>query len=479
MTLKKISSISIIGTKIYFTKNKRLDMHFVHPEKIDAFELLNKVAISKGYDIVNLKDVLKVYPESGRSAKYETGTVMVIKPGKLASEFLVETDDVSWTTENDYLNSNKGQLESGDILLLSAAHKEGYIGKNTSIFINITEDKTKAMHIGELIRLRPDIDKMNPYYLLAYLNIHFMKTLLMHSVRGQTVHLYSNDIKNLPVILPPRDVQDSIGEKLEKSIRKKIEAKKNKKDIDDIFTKYLPNVSNEKRLSFIYGRKESQTLNRMDPTIFSPFVKNIFSKLKEKPHFYQNINEGFNFYRGKTPPEKEYTNDGIVVIKVGSIDETGLLHLKKMKSCLPLNKAITEFKNAFVSFGDIIFVATGKGSIGHSTIYLDNQKCIISGELVASRYTGTNFENFVVAVFFMSDIGKKLLDVLAIGPTGQTHLYPKALKLVPIPKISISEKAKLRTSFITKQNSEQLSRTMRNEALSELGQLLSLNGGKS
>lgn len=129
MTVAKVSPVSVIGTKGYFSENERLDMYFVHPEKIDALEYLKNVANSNGFDVVELQQVLENPPESGRSARGEAGPVMVIKPGKLTSDFIIDTNNVSGTTEEDYLSSEKGQLKNGDILLLSAAHAAGRSGR--------------------------------------------------------------------------------------------------------------------------------------------------------------------------------------------------------------------------------------------------------------------------------------------------------------------------------------------------------------
>jgi len=59
MTVAKVSPVSVIGTKGYFSENERLDMYFVHPEKIDALEYLKNVANSNGFDVVVMLWALK------------------------------------------------------------------------------------------------------------------------------------------------------------------------------------------------------------------------------------------------------------------------------------------------------------------------------------------------------------------------------------------------------------------------------------
>jgi len=476
MALDKLSSISVIGTRQYYTTHKRLDAYFVHPEKIDAYSYIRNIAENKGFKISDLESLLMMKPESGRGAKEQDGSVMVVKPGLLSSDFLIDTDRSEWTSDDDFSTSEKGQLKRGDILILSAAHAAGYIGKNTSIFL--TSDDNKAICIGELIRLRPDDKRINPYYLLAYLNNQKIRLFFQYSVRGQTVHLYPNDIRKIPVILPPRKIQDNIGNILRQSIEAKLEAKKKKKEIDEIFAKYLPAFPKEDKLSMRINKEEAQSLKRMDPTMFSPFIKYVFREIKKKSHFYLKDKSECIFFRGKTPAEKDYVDEGIVVIKVGSINENGELTLKTKKSCLPDAIARIDYKNVFVTRNDIIFVATGKGSIGKVTIFTgDDNKCVISGEMLGLRCSGDQFLPFVIGGFFLSNIGKRILDTIAIGPTGQTHLYPKDLKNVPIPNIHNYEKQKIKDAFLYWYNSLQESKIFHQQAMSELGKLLSIEGG--
>ena len=166
MALDKLSSISVIGTRQYYSIHKRLDTYFVHPEKIDAYLYIRNIAKNKGFKIEDLESLLMVKPESGRGAKEQDGSVMVIKPGLLSSDFLINIDSTAWTTDDDFNASEKGQLKNGDILILSAAHAAGYIGKNTSIFL--TSNDNKAICIGELIRLRPDDKKIRAYLESCY-----------------------------------------------------------------------------------------------------------------------------------------------------------------------------------------------------------------------------------------------------------------------------------------------------------------------
>jgi restriction endonuclease S subunit len=398
---------------------------------------------------------------------------MVIKPGKLASDFLVETDDVSWTTEKDYFNSNKGQLESGDILLLSAAHKEGYIGKNTSIFI---EDKKKAMHIGELIRMKPDKNIINPYYLLAYLNNHFMKTLLIHSVRGQTVHLYSNDINNLPVILPPRGVQDSIGDRLKISIEKKIEAKKKKQEIGEIFAKFLPmDFVLPTEISYTYNIKEASIINkRLDAHFYHPKYKYNIRLINEAKVPKKKLDETVSFLNVTFNPEKlgeqkfKYVEIDNISLNYGYIDAHSEVPGKEAPS--RARKILRE--NNLV----IPLTRPYRGAIGVVDNLYDN--CIGTTGFSVSESISKDVDTYYICAFLKTKFG-----IMQIEQRMSNSNYPAViesnLRDILIPMLSDSEKLDISNNIKLIISLSRESQRLHLEAMSELEQHLSINGGNS
>jgi len=478
MALDKLSSISVIGTRQYYSTHKRLDAYFVHPEKIDAYLYIKNVAENKGYKIADLESLLIMRPESGRSAKEQSGSVIVIKPGLLSSDFLINIDNTAWTTDDDFNASEKGQLKNGDILILSAAHAAGYIGKNTSIFL--TSDDNKAICIGELIRLRPDDKRINPYYLLAYLNNPKVRLFFQYSVRGQTVHLYPNDIRKIPVILPPRKIQDSIGNKLKHSIEAKLEARKKKKEIDEIFAKYLPmdfevmhNLS--QRLSCIYKKSDVFFYNRSNPYYFQTKFRYLESKLSQyKLCPLNKISE--KIISGATPPAglKPFTNikTNHPFIRNGDIKE-GILNYKTNRWLKP------QFFNRYMAIsvreGDILISMTG--TIGDACVVpSDKDKGIINQNISRIRIkSDLNIPSHYLVEYILY-IGKYFMDRLSTGPI-QSYLNNEILGKLPVVLLPQN---KMKIISLLKENFLVLDKegdTQHYQAMSELEKLLSIEGG--
>jgi hypothetical protein len=132
-----------------------------------------------------------------------------------------------------------------------------------------------------------------------------VRTLLKHSVRGQTVHLYPNDVRNLPVILPPRDERESIGRKLKESIEKKIEAKRKKEEIEAIFAKYLPVEFNVPlTVSFTYTKNESMMNKRLDAHFYHPKYQYIIRLLEQVQVPKEKLEELVSFSNSTFNPER-------------------------------------------------------------------------------------------------------------------------------------------------------------------------------
>ncbi len=87
-----------------------------------------------------------------------------------------------------------------DILLTSSAHNPIYIAKKIDIFLNRPSFiRGEISFVGEIMLIRPNLKKINPFLLLAYLR--HPKTILniQKMVRGQTAHLHSKDLSDLVI----------------------------------------------------------------------------------------------------------------------------------------------------------------------------------------------------------------------------------------------------------------------------------------
>jgi restriction endonuclease S subunit len=100
-------------------------------------------------------------------------------------------------------------VKEGDIFILSAAHQAEYVGKNVSLLAQ--QPLTETYYVGELIAIRALKNLCLPIYLFGFLSTKFAYVLLNREKRGQTSHLYPDDISELLIPLPPIKVQHKIA----------------------------------------------------------------------------------------------------------------------------------------------------------------------------------------------------------------------------------------------------------------------------
>ena len=91
-------------------------------------------------------------------------------------------------------------IKKGDILLTSSAHSVIYIAKKVDIVHQIPQwVGGRASIVGEVMLLRPDKEKIDSYALLAYLRFPSVVEQIQRLVRGQTAHLYADDLLGIPI----------------------------------------------------------------------------------------------------------------------------------------------------------------------------------------------------------------------------------------------------------------------------------------
>ena len=164
--------------------------------------LAKRVSRSK---TVRLGDILTI-ATCGRTpprASYTPEGLFVVKVGNLTGNGIDWSPrDRNFVDPSAYRVNNNGEryLRKGDILLTAAAHSPVYIAKKVDIVTAIPpEVGGKASFVGEVMLLRVDAEKADPFVLLAYLRLPSVMQEIQAMIRGQTAHLYPDDVLNLLV----------------------------------------------------------------------------------------------------------------------------------------------------------------------------------------------------------------------------------------------------------------------------------------
>ena len=206
-------------------ENSRSDPHYFNPKFKRLLADLDKSKLK----LVKLKDVAENIFNGKTPAKedYAEEGNLILKVKCL------KNNKIRW----DKLSYFKGSIpvvktiKNKDLLLLSSAHQSEYLGKNPSI-VEIPQNlkDKKIFFVGELINIRADIEKINPYYILAILKLNEYYLFINREKRGQTSHLYPEDLGNVKIPLPPLSIQNKIAEEVKKRMQKAEQLQKEAKE---------------------------------------------------------------------------------------------------------------------------------------------------------------------------------------------------------------------------------------------------------
>jgi restriction endonuclease S subunit len=131
---------------------------------------------------------------------------------------------VSFTSQELFKKSSKGYIKEKDILILAASHQLDYIGRSFALVSDIpNEYKDNCMAVGELIIARTKTDKLLPEFLIACFALLPVQELVNRMTRGQSAHLYADDLGKLQIPVPDLDVQREIAAEV---ARRRTEAKR-------------------------------------------------------------------------------------------------------------------------------------------------------------------------------------------------------------------------------------------------------------
>jgi hypothetical protein len=139
---------------------------------------------------------------------------LILKVANLSNAGVRWDDErLSYVSSEFFKKAARSHVQRYDLLVLSAAHQRRYIGKRVDIVDVFPDDvEGNVMAVAELLIIRPNLELINPFYLLAVLRTPTVQDLVTHLVRGQTGHLYPDDIGALRLPVPDSlDVQKSLA----------------------------------------------------------------------------------------------------------------------------------------------------------------------------------------------------------------------------------------------------------------------------
>ncbi|OGL47174.1 MAG: hypothetical protein A2W05_09115 [Candidatus Schekmanbacteria bacterium RBG_16_38_10] len=200
-----------------------------------------------------------------------------------------------------------------------------------------------------------------------------------------------------------------------------------------VYTNEYVMVRVDKTLKDLMEEKPS---SRWDSSYWMPKYELLFHEISKKYKLDTLDKHILSIQQGDVPRKAKgdkYVSKGIIFVNVVDIVSTGISWI----SCKRIVEShYKRIQRAEPKIGDIIFVRSGKGSIGKSTVFIEipgEKKIGISGHLNTVRFKEIN--PFYVEVFLKSCFGQQQIERFESGTSQQTDFRQESFSSIKIPII--------------------------------------------
>jgi hypothetical protein len=188
--------------------------------------------------------------------------------------------------------------------------------------------------------------------------------------------------------------------------------------------------------------------SRWDAEYWQPKYDVVFAELSEKFLLVPLNKYISSIEQGDVPRQAKgdkYVNKGIIFINVVDIVTTGI----SWTNCRRIiNSHYKRIQRAEPKIGDLIFVRSGKGSIGKSTVFVgipNEEKIGISGHLNTVRLKDINA--YYVEVFLKSFFGQLQIERFESGTSQQTDFRQESFAAIKIPLLKDTVQSHIETEY--------------------------------
>ncbi|UOW69057.1 restriction endonuclease subunit S [Paraclostridium bifermentans] len=168
---------------------ERLDSEYYDLKYINVLQKLKNT----NYKLKSIKYLCDNNVKNGKTYKVSNSKSKYINVGVgELDNYYVEKNPEKFISENI---NEKNIMQKYDILWGNAAHLAKYIGEK----VNINLDENLYVPTTEITFIRPNIEKINPYYLFLYMKSKWGYHQIQRTVKGMTAHSYPEDISKIVV----------------------------------------------------------------------------------------------------------------------------------------------------------------------------------------------------------------------------------------------------------------------------------------
>ena len=392
--------------------------------KVEYLELQRKI-ISQTY--IRLRDVIEDIKNGFEVNRSYSDVGLKFLTVKDLKEFEINYSDIKKIDLHFRDTPEKGRLKEGDIIIT----RSGSIGIAKTI-TNNDEDIVISSHI---IKLRVN-NKIDRDYLTTYLNSDTGRKLIEQLSYGAVIkEIGQEELLDLLIPIPSPEIQKYIGDKVRKAEELREEAKRLKKDAEEIFYEAIEiDKLNSKliKVTKFSWIKENQIEDRLDLKYNSPSIITIYEHFRK--YKCSLLKDEFKTISGYAFSSGDFDDmDGEKVIKIGDISDFTIdtTSLTRVKIGTKVKERIREFS---CNIQDLVYAMTG-ATIGKVAMYIDNETVYINQRVACIKPKRNNIPTGYLLLYLNSDIGKEISYSLSTG-VAQPNIALEELNNIVIPQLA-------------------------------------------
>ena len=293
-----------------FLSVDRIDVPFFHPKYIGTDLLLKE----SGFPLKKLGEISKMIKDGPHHTPQfvEDGVIFLQKGDVKEGEIDFERPKrVSWEF---HINNPDTQAHPRDILI----RKIGVGPREAAV----VPENAPALHIFvtlALIRLK---DEYNPYYVEIFLNSSLGRAQTERRNKGVgSPCLHLEDLKEVLIPLPPKDIQEKIVAIMLEARSKRKEnlekAEELRKELDNFFLKELDLTYPEEKEETVFI---ANLKDRLDPYYYHPKFCRIIESLNKGKFELKRLKDVVEFSNEQIDPKRE-PNRVFKYIQIQNVDE--------------------------------------------------------------------------------------------------------------------------------------------------------------
>ena len=434
----------------------RVDAEYYRPEYVNAERLIESMPHDK------LSSYGRFIPGPFGSAfqvkNYDFKSTYRYIRGRDVKPFILQEDQNVYVPDSAYHRLVKYSVELNDLMISVV----GTLG-NASI---VTSNEVPAIFSCKSTIFRTA--KVNPYYLLAFLNSKYGRLCLLRRQRGAVqTGLNIEDLKSLPIPIFTLKERTSIASKVERAItlfRKSNNLYAQAQQILDSELK-IDNMEFFEPIGYSTSYSEVVNNSRADADYYQPRFEILETHLKKLET--RSLSAIATFIKGIEVGSDAYTTEGILFIRVSNVKISGIETGASDKNISnTLYSKLMVFKPEFNEF-----LLTKDGTPGVCYFVDESVDGIISGGIVKLRLTDTAIPYEYLALVINSMVCQMQIERACSGAL-ILHWKPRDISKLLIPILSDDKMAQLADLVTQSKRAKRDSEKLLNQAKSQVEELI-------